>query len=199
MRIILETKRLSLHSFQILHDFAFYVIFSDLPKYMNDVLHISIKDNGLYSSIPHASRNIFTFFCGFLCAWLISTDRLSITNVRKLFFLIASIFSGVFLIVASYAGCNEFLVVLSFAISVGALGAMLVSGCVNPMDLSPNYAGALTGLINGSGAISGILAPYVVGLMTPNVSQWNVPSAKRRLIRKISFSLCSLSGEWSSG
>lgn len=41
---------------------------------------------------------------------------------------------------------------------------------VNPLDLSPNYAGVLMAITNGIGAITGIIAPYLVGVLTPNVS-----------------------------
>lgn len=40
---------------------------------------------------------------------------------------------------------------------------------VNPLDLSPNYAGSLMAVTNGIGAITGIAAPVFVGVLTPNV------------------------------
>lgn len=53
---------------------------------------------------------------------------------------------------------------------------------VNPLDLSPNYAGSLMAITNGIGAITGIIVPYVVGVMTPNVSCLN----------NLHFDCCSL-------
>lgn len=41
---------------------------------------------------------------------------------------------------------------------------------VNPLDLSPNYAGSLMAVTNGIGALTGVAAPYLVGVMTPHVS-----------------------------
>jgi ACS family sodium-dependent inorganic phosphate cotransporter len=41
---------------------------------------------------------------------------------------------------------------------------------VNALDLSPNYAGTLMALVNGIGAIAGIVTPYLVGVLTPDVS-----------------------------
>lgn len=40
---------------------------------------------------------------------------------------------------------------------------------INPIDLSPNYAGSLMALSNGLGALTGIAAPAFVGIMTPDV------------------------------
>lgn len=71
---------------------------------------------------------------------------------------------------ASYAGCDKTLVVIHFTIAMGIMGTFYPGMKVNPLDLSPNYAGTLMALTNGIGAITGIIAPALVGLMTPNVS-----------------------------
>lgn len=42
---------------------------------------------------------------------------------------------------------------------------------VNALDLSPNYAGTLMAIVNGIGAISGIITPALIGYLTPNVSK----------------------------
>lgn len=73
------------------------------------------------------------------------------------------------MISASYAGCDHLLVIFFFIISVGARGFLTAGLYVNPMDLSPNYAAAIMSVANGIGAFTGILAPYIVGLLTPNV------------------------------
>lgn len=44
---------------------------------------------------------------------------------------------------------------------------------VNPLDLSPNYAGSLMAVTNGIGAMTGVAAPVVVGWLTPEVSTKN--------------------------
>lgn len=41
---------------------------------------------------------------------------------------------------------------------------------VNALDLAPNYAGSLTSLVNTTSTFAGIATPYLIGLMTPNVS-----------------------------
>lgn len=82
----------------------------------------------------------------------------------------ASIFAAVFFIAASYAGCDQTLVVLFFTLSVGSQALTIPGTYVNPLDLSPNYVGPLTALVNGAGSITGILAPWVIGLLTPQVS-----------------------------
>lgn len=81
-----------------------------------------------------------------------------------------SVGPGIFIVAASYAGCDRGLVVALFTIAMGIMGTFYPGMKVNSLDLSPNYAGSLMALTNGIGAITGIVAPYVVGLMTPEVS-----------------------------
>lgn len=77
-----------------------------------------------------------------------------------------------FILAASYAGCNELLVVTLFMISIGAQGLMTVGTMLNPMDLSPVFASTLSGIMNCISTLTGIAAPYVVGVLTPNASHF---------------------------
>lgn len=70
---------------QIGHDWGFYVMVSDLPKYMSDVLRFSIKDNGLYSSLPYLLMWIVSVSTGFLSDFLIVRHFVTITGARKIF------------------------------------------------------------------------------------------------------------------
>lgn len=46
---------------------------------------------------------------------------------------------------------------------MGTMGGFYPGMKVNPLDLSPNYAGTLMAVTNGIGALTGILGPYLVG------------------------------------
>lgn len=84
--------------------------------------------------------------------------------------ILAGFFPGLFVVAASYAECNKLLVVAFFLISVGFQGNYYCSTRVNGLDLSPNYAGSILAITNGSGAICGVMAPIFVGYMTPDVN-----------------------------
>lgn len=71
---------------------------------------------------------------------------------------------------ASYAGCDRVLVVALFTLCMGFMGTFYPGMKVNPLDLSPNYAATIMAVTNGIGALTGALAPTIVGVMTPNVS-----------------------------
>lgn len=72
--------------------------------------------------------------------------------------------------VASYSGCDKYLTVGMFTIAMGFMGTFYCGMKVNALDLSPNYAGTLMALVNGIGAITGIITPYLVGALTEGVS-----------------------------
>lgn len=45
---------------------------------------------------------------------------------------------------------------------------------INALDITPNYAGTTTSLVNGIAAIAAIITPYLIGLLTPDVSSMSV-------------------------
>lgn len=69
---------------------------------------------------------------------------------------------------ASYAECDKFYAVAHFTISIAFQGVPGVA--INALDLSPNYASILMGIGGAVTSITGILVPYMVGVVTPNVS-----------------------------
>lgn len=85
------------------------------------------------------------------------------------FFHAAAIGPAIFIVAASYAGCDKILVVALFTLAMGFMGTFYPGMKVNPLDLSPNYAGSIMAVTNGVGAITGILAPNFVGILTTNV------------------------------
>lgn len=66
-----------------------------------------------------------------------------IINFGSLSLSLAAVFPGIFILGASYAGNNEVIVVILFTIAMGFMGTFYPGMKVNPLDLSPNYAGSL--------------------------------------------------------
>lgn len=82
----------------------------------------------------------------------------------------AAVIVAVFVLAATYSGCDLTLVGISFIVAVGALGIISASLILNPMDLSTNYAGTLSGIMGTFGCLMGVVVPIAVSQMTPNVS-----------------------------
>lgn len=83
--------------------------------------------------------------------------------------LLAGIFPALFVVAASYAGCNKLLVVVSFVLSMAFMGNYYPGMRVNALDLSPNYAGTIIAISNGAASLSGVIVPTFIGYMTPDV------------------------------
>jgi MFS transporter, ACS family, solute carrier family 17 (sodium-dependent inorganic phosphate cotransporter), other len=83
----------------------------------------------------------------------------------------ASVMPAVGLIIASYIGCDKTAVIVTFTVFVGLMGTFYPGMKVNALDLSPNHAGTLMAIVNGIGSITGIITPYLVGVITKDVSK----------------------------
>ncbi|XP_025074687.1 putative inorganic phosphate cotransporter isoform X2 [Pogonomyrmex barbatus] len=159
---------------QIGHDWGFFTLVTDLPKYMSSVLKYSIKSNGFVSALPYLVMWFSSIGSSWLADWMITKGIMSRTNVRKLGTTIASVGPGVFIIAASYASCDKTLVVAMFTIGMALMGTFYPGMKVNGLDLSPNYSGTLMALVNGIGAFTGIITPYIVGELAheQTLTQW---------------------------
>lgn len=67
------------------HDWIFYIMQADMPKYLKDVLGLPISDIGLYSSLPYLVMWIISLLSGFLSDFLIARRIVTVTNARKIF------------------------------------------------------------------------------------------------------------------
>ncbi|KAJ8681208.1 hypothetical protein QAD02_016995 [Eretmocerus hayati] len=174
-RMLTSMPMFALIAVQVGHDWGFYTVANDLPKYMAHVLHYPVDQNGYLSSIPYVGMWLCCLVTSCLADWLISSGLLSITSVRKLGTTLASIGPGLFLLAASYAECDRTLVVAMFILGVTMLGCGIPSLKVNSLDLSPNYAGSVQAISNGAAACTGIITPMIVGFLTEGgqtIGQW---------------------------
>ncbi|XP_046750723.1 putative inorganic phosphate cotransporter isoform X1 [Diprion similis] len=158
------------------HDWGYYTMANDLPKYMNNVLKFSITSNGLLTALPYLAMWILSNISSVPADWLIKSGKMTTTHVRKVFTTFGSVGPAIFLVAASYGGCNRVLVVILFIIGVGSMGPYYPGLMVNGVDLSPNYSGTLMAFMISTGSLAGIVTPYVVGVLTPNqtVTEWRL-------------------------
>ncbi|XP_014290991.1 putative inorganic phosphate cotransporter isoform X2 [Halyomorpha halys] len=169
---------------QVGHDWGLFTIITDLPKYMKSVLHVSVEENGAISGLPYLGMWLFSIVSGWIVDLMIVKFRWSTSLVRKIFITIASAGPAAGIIAASYSGCDKTLATVFFVFGMTIMGAYIPGLKVNALDLSPNYAGTVMALVGGVGAISGIITPYLIGILTPNSTllEW-------RLVFWISFAV----------
>lgn len=61
-------------------------------------------------------------------------------------------------------------VVLLFAIATGAQGMQTSASYVNPVDLSPKFAGTISGMVSIACSALSVAVPIAIAFLTPNVS-----------------------------
>lgn len=77
---------------------------------------------------------------------------------------------GAFLVGTSFMECNQKIeAVVLLTIAVGLCGFHFSGYFINHGDIAPAYAGTLFGISNCIATIPGIVAPYVVAELTPDV------------------------------
>jgi predicted MFS family arabinose efflux permease len=97
---------------------------------------------------------------------MIEKKTFSITSSRKICNFLASFLPGAALIYLAFLeDFNPTLVTVLFVVAVGA-SALIQSGyLINMLDLAPNHAGTLLGMINSINNVFSILGPLSVGLL----------------------------------
>lgn len=155
---------------QVGHNWGLFIIINDLPKYMSEVLRFPIKENGLYLSLIYALMWIVGISTGFLSDFLIKKNLLGVTKSRKMFTSIAAYGPGIFMVFASYAGCDRSLVLVMFLLGIGSMGTFYSGLKANSLDIAPNYAGVIMAVANGLGGFTGVIGPALVGFIAENVN-----------------------------
>lgn len=86
MKIYRTAKYVDLRLYQqIGHDWGYFTMITDLPKYMTDVLKFNIKSTGILSALPYVAMWIASFFFGLCCDFCVKRGYHSIRNARKIY------------------------------------------------------------------------------------------------------------------
>ncbi|XP_073811730.1 putative inorganic phosphate cotransporter isoform X1 [Musca autumnalis] len=160
------------------HMWGFWTLLTQIPSYMKDILGIDIKNSALLSSLPYAVMLVLSFFFIYLSKLLGKMQNISLSFSRKFFNSIGHWIPMISLIALGYVTKEHAtLAVVLLTLTVGISAATYLGFQVNHIDLSPNYAGTLMGITNGSANVMSALAPLCVGLVVsdkPSVEEWRM-------------------------
>jgi MFS transporter, ACS family, solute carrier family 17 (sodium-dependent inorganic phosphate cotransporter), other len=95
---------------------------------MSDVLKFNVKQNGFYSSLPYVAMWICTMIFSVISDYCINKKYLGITNSRKLYTTLSFTIPGLFLVAASFGGCDKVVAVSLFTIAMAFMGAYYSGG-----------------------------------------------------------------------
>lgn len=151
---------------------------NELPTYLANVLHLSIKFNGILNGTSSALFSIFSFTTGWLVNELLTNNsnnqnsntwrkHLRVTNktaLRKAFQSVASFGSALAVFLMTYYDCSlvfsmSMLLVVSCCLVMGTGGELQI-----PYDMTSKYPGTLHGMACTL-SVSGWLAPPLIGMI----------------------------------
>ncbi|XP_025084617.1 sialin-like isoform X2 [Pomacea canaliculata] len=153
----------------MLNNYTGYTMLTSLPSFMKEVLKFDIKQNGALSAVPYICTSLVSATSGQVADKLRAKGILSTKNTRKLFQVMAFVGGAVCIVCVAYLNCTQRgLVVFLLCLCFSFLGLNTSAYCVNHIDLAPRHAGVLFGITNTAATIPGMIAPLVVGALTPN-------------------------------
>ncbi|XP_025084611.1 sialin-like isoform X1 [Pomacea canaliculata] len=154
---------------EICSTYTAYTLQMSLPAFMKESLKFDIKQNGVLSALPYLCQAVTCTLSGQMADTLRNRDILSTKNTRKLFYFLASFGSAICIVSAGYVSCTQRpLAVFLLCLCLCFNGFSSVSFFVNHFDLAPRHAGMTSAISNTAATASGMVAPLVVGALTPN-------------------------------
>ncbi|XP_004520753.1 putative inorganic phosphate cotransporter isoform X2 [Ceratitis capitata] len=177
-KIFTSPAFLSLIIVHCTHMWGFWTLLTQIPTYMKNILGVDMKNSALLSSLPYAVMCLLSFFFIYLSKVLARRENVSLSFNRKFFNSIGHWIPMISLIGLGYVTqAHAMLAVVLLTLTVGISAATYLGFQVNHIDLSPNYAGTLMGITNGSANVMSALAPLAVGLVVTdvtNVIEWRI-------------------------
>lgn len=135
-----------------------------IPSYMNGVLNMDIKKNALYSTLP------FLAMWGMSYVYVIASDiiqrknLLTLTGIRKTMNSIALWIPAAGLIGIGFLDEeNKAWAIVLMTVLTGFNSGATIGSTLNTLDLSPNHAGVLMGIVNTIANFMPLVAPLIVG------------------------------------
>ena len=139
-----------------------YLIMSELPTFMVDVLHLNPSEAADMSTVVFTCMLIATPTVGRLSAYLQTEHDWSTLSVRRAAQITAFAGSCVFLIGAAYAAGMPSLSIACLALSQVALSAQQSGLACSYLEIAGEYSGVLNTLSNLFTSVGGILSPLFV-------------------------------------
>jgi len=147
-----------------------FTLLTNIPTFMKEVLKFNIKSNGALCAVPYIHFWLFINVGGIIADYM-RTKGFQTKNVRKLMLSLSCFMPAIFLIATGFISCqNPYWAVTLLTLALGFSGLQFPGVMVNHADIAPPFAAVLFGISNSIGTSSGIFAPNVVGLLTPNGS-----------------------------
>lgn len=139
---------------------------SQIPSYFNGVLGMDMKSNALYSALPFLAMWIMSYVYLIVSDVIQEKKLLSLTTMRKTINSCALWIPAVTMIGIGFLEQEQkTLAIVLMVVGVGVNSGATIGSALNIIDLSPNHAGILMGIVNTVQNFMPLIAPLVVGVV----------------------------------
>lgn len=165
-----------------------YMVLTELPTYLTDVLHYPLANAGFLSVLPYVLQLLATLLVGWIFHVVQDKYNYSTDAIRQTAQFVSFLGASLPLLLCGYVTNSDVAYVL-MVISITLYGATQCGiGCAF-VDVTPNYASTLNTIANVFGSFAGLLAPITVSSLTSKykgILGW-------RYVFYITFAQCALS------
>ncbi|KAJ3631379.1 hypothetical protein MTP99_012508 [Tenebrio molitor] len=141
---------------------------NEMPSYLDQVLHLNIKQNGFFSGLPYWGGYCASLGSGYIADWLIKSGKLSTTTVRKIFESVALLIPTMSMLTLALWGDIPLIAFIAFTTSLTTNAISTAGHAANILDISPNYAGTICGIVNTFSAFAVYLSTRLVAMLLRN-------------------------------
>ncbi|XP_045447860.1 putative inorganic phosphate cotransporter [Melitaea cinxia] len=145
-------------------------LYSEVPAYMDKVMGVNIKANGVLTALPFLAMWFTNFFFSWFTDMLIVKKILSVRSTRKLANSMGSIPACIGLIALAYAPRNIYVVEALLIFICSFKIATNVGFTINHIDISSNFSGVMMSLSNFMSNVFALFAPIVAGYILTDVT-----------------------------
>ncbi|XP_014212240.1 putative inorganic phosphate cotransporter [Copidosoma floridanum] len=149
---------------------------TEMPKYMKNILHFNIAENGLISTLPYSTFWILSFAFSWASDYAMRKN-ISISRIRRTCNTVGMWGPALALVALCLIGTSSkiwpvVLLILAIGLKAGTSSGYVV----NSLDLTPNFAGTVYSFTTCLSSFVSMLAPIVCGLIVTDetdVRQWH--------------------------
>ncbi|CAG9786477.1 unnamed protein product [Diatraea saccharalis] len=147
-------------------NWGFWTLLTEIPSYMEVVLGVDIKSNGVLSALPYLLMFILSFVFAIILDYCLKKQWISLSASRKIsnsigFYGTAAALTGI----AWSSADNKVLPVVLLILAVGLNAGHITGFVLVHIDMAPNFAGTLMGITNFAANVVSIIAPLVAGII----------------------------------
>lgn len=150
------------------HVWSILTIMTQSPTYFKYIHGMSTNVTGILSGLPHFLKLAFSLTYSMFSDYLLRTNKLSRSNVRKLGTVLCCIMHGVLVMSIGAAKCSYSTAIVFQMLAIMVHGAISSGPLASIIDLTPNFSGVLLGITGIISTSSGFLSSALVGHLTQN-------------------------------